>query len=107
MIHTGVLLARISSHRMSQKSGDTDRIRSLEISSGSFGLDWKPYALIRRLASTTMRFPSEDSQVIRTNPSASSSDSTAQPKNSSTCTRRFITLRQCWKWSSTSPFVAK
>jgi len=32
---------------MSQKSGDTDWIRSLEISSGSFGLDWKPYALIR------------------------------------------------------------
>src|ERR1700731_2085129 len=107
MIHTGVSLARISSHRMSQKSGDTDTTRSLEISSGSLGTTPKPYALINRFASTTTSRPAEDLPVIRTFPSTSSSDSITQPKSSSTCTRCLMTLRQCSRWSSTSPLVAK
>ena len=42
MIHTGVSLARISSRRMSQKSGDTDSTRALEVSSGSLGTTRTP-----------------------------------------------------------------
>ena len=42
MIQTGASLARMSLARMSQKSGDTDWTRSLEISSGSLGVIRKP-----------------------------------------------------------------